>query len=146
MKCASFGTRLEQKLNQVSLQYPNRISESMYLNCVKERFFHGLPKDMRTNLRTQFYSGANYYRLLELARIIESESLHEDSKTEIKSTNVKGKGKVGVATTDNTSQQIQQLQGASCYKVINKIHKHPKFHNMYHNQYKTLYKSLCRMI
>ena len=67
---------------------------------------------MRTNLRTQFDSGANYYRLLELARIVESESLHEDSKTEIKSTNVKGKGKVGVAIVDNTSQQIQQLQGA----------------------------------
>ena len=96
-KCASFGTRLEQKLNQVSLQYPNKISESMYWNCVRERFFHGLPKDMRTNLRTQFDSGANYYRLLELARIIESDSLHEDSKTEIKSANVKGKGKVGVA-------------------------------------------------
>ena len=111
-KCAFFGTRLEQKLNQVSLQYPNKISESMYWNCVRERFFHGLPKDMRTNLRTQFDSGANYYRLLELARIIELESLHEDSKTEIKSTNVKGKGKVGVATADNTSQQIQQLQGA----------------------------------
>ena len=83
-KCASFGTRLEQKLNQVSLQYPNKISESMYWNFVRERFFHGLPKDMRTNLRTQFDSGANYYRLLELARIIESGSLQEDSKTEIK--------------------------------------------------------------
>ena len=53
-KYASFGTRLEKKLNQVSLQYPNKISESMYWNCVRERFFHGLPKDMRTNLRTQF--------------------------------------------------------------------------------------------
>ena len=109
-KCASFGTRLEQKLNQVSLQYPHKISESMHWK--REIFFHGLPKDMRTNLKTQFDSGANYYRLLELARIIESESLHEDSKTEIKSTNVKGKGKVGVTTADNTSQQIQQLQGA----------------------------------
>ena len=84
----------------------------MYWNCERERFFHGLPKDMRTNLRTQFDSGANYYRLLGLARIVESESLHEDSKTEIKSTNAKGKGKVGVAIVDNTSQQIQQLQGA----------------------------------
>ena len=96
-KCASFGTRLEQKLNQVSLQYPNKISESMYWNCVRERFFHGLSKDMRTNLGTQFDSEANYYRLLELARIVESESLHEDSKTEMKSTTTKGKGKVGVA-------------------------------------------------
>ena len=111
-KCASFGTRLEQKLNQVSLQYPNKISESMYWNCVRERFFHGLSKDMRTNLRTQFDNGANYYRLLELARIVESESLHEDSKTEMKSTTTKGKGKVSVATVDSTSQQIQQLQGA----------------------------------
>ena len=97
-KCASFGTRLEQKLNQVSLQYPNKISESMYWNCVRER--------------CQFDSGANYYRLLELARIVESESLHEDSKTEMKSTTTKGKGKVSVATVDSTSQQIQQLQGA----------------------------------
>ena len=38
--------------------------------------------------------------------------MHEDSKTEIKSTTAKGKGKVGVALVDNTSQQIQQLQGA----------------------------------
>ena len=67
---------------------------------------------MRTNLRTQFDSGANYYRLLELARIVESESLHEDSKIEMKSTTTKGKGKVSVATVDSTSQQIQQLQGA----------------------------------
>ena len=111
-KCASFGTRLEQKLNQVSLQYPSKISESMYWNCVRERFFHGLSKDMRTNLRNQFDSGANYYRLLELARIVESESLHEDSKVETKTTSTKGKGKVSVATVDSTSQQIQQLQGA----------------------------------
>ena len=111
-KCASFGTRLEQKLNQVSLQYPNKISESMYWNCVRDRFFHGLSKDMRTNLRTQFDSGANYYSLLELARIVESESLHEDSKVESKTTTTKGKSKVSVATVDSTSQQIQQLQGA----------------------------------
>ena len=51
-KCASFGTRLEQKLNQVTLQYPNKISDTMYWNCVRERFFHGLSKNMRTNLRS----------------------------------------------------------------------------------------------
>ena len=50
-KCASFGTRLEHKLNQVSLQYPNKISDIMYWNCVRERFFHGLSINMRTNLK-----------------------------------------------------------------------------------------------
>ena len=109
-KCASFGTRLEQKLNQVSLQYPNKISETMYWNYVRERFFHGLPKDMRTNLRTQFDSGATYYQMLELARIVESENFHENSGNETKSTSYKGKSKVNIASVDNPTQQIQQIQ------------------------------------
>ena len=113
-ECAAFGTRLEQKLNQVSLQYPNKISETMYWNCVRERFFHGLSKDMRTNLRTQFDSGATYYKMLELARIVESENFHENSGTEAKNTNNKGKNKVNVASVDNPTQQIQQIQQLQC--------------------------------
>ena len=109
-KCASFGTRLEQKLNQVSLQYPNKISETMYWNYVTERFFHGLLKDMRTNLRTQFDSGATYYQMLELARIVESENFHESSGNEAKTTSNKGKSKINVASVDNPTQQIQQMQ------------------------------------
>ena len=111
-KCASFGTRLEQKLNQVSLQYPNKIYDSTYWNCVRERFFHGLSKNMRTNLRTPFDGGTNYYKLLKLARMIESENFHEDSKTVEKPTNPKGKSKVGAVVVNNAAQQIQQLQGA----------------------------------
>ena len=37
--CASFGIRLEQKLNQVTLQYPDKISTEIYWNHVKDRFF-----------------------------------------------------------------------------------------------------------
>ena len=109
-KCASFGTRLEQKLNQVSLQYPDKISKTMYWNCVRERFFHGLPKDLRTNLRTQFDSGATYYQMLELARIVESENFHENSGIETKATSNKGKRKINVPSVDNPTQQIQQMQ------------------------------------
>ena len=111
-KCGSFGTRLEQKLNQVSLQYPDKISKTMYWNCVRERFFHGLPKDLRTNLRTQFDSGATYYQMLELARIVESENFHENSGIETKATSNKGKSKINVASVNNPTQQMQQLQGA----------------------------------
>ena len=109
-KCASFGTRLEQKLNQVSLQYPDKISETMYWNYVRERFFHGLPKDLRTNIRTQFDSGATYYQMLELARIVESENFHENSGIETKAASNKGKSKINVASVDNPTQQIQQMQ------------------------------------
>ena len=84
----------------------------MFWNRVRERFFHGLSKNMRTNLRPQFDEGANYYKLLELARMIESEKCYEDAKTEAKPTNQKGKAKVDTVTIDNTTQQIQQLQGA----------------------------------
>ena len=45
--CASFGIRLEQKLNQVTLQYPDKISTEIYWNHVKDRFFHGLSPIMK---------------------------------------------------------------------------------------------------
>ena len=66
--CASFGIRLEQKLNQVTLQYPDKISTEIYWNHVKDRFFHGLPPIMKANLRTEFQSGSDYYKLLDIAR------------------------------------------------------------------------------
>ena len=57
---------------------------------------------MRTNLRPQFDGGASYYKLLELARMIESENFHEDARIEAKPANQKGKTKVGAVTIDNT--------------------------------------------
>ena len=65
-----------------------------------------------TNPRTKFDGGANYYKLLELSTMIESENFHEDAKTEAKPANQRGKAKVGAVAIDNTAQQIQQFQGA----------------------------------
>ena len=65
---------------------------------------------MRTNLRTQFDSGATYYQMLELARIVESENFHENSGNETKATSYKGKSKVNIASVDNPTQQVQQMQ------------------------------------
>ena len=45
--CASFVIRLEQKLNQVTLQYPDKISTEGYWNHVKDPI-------MKANLRTEF--------------------------------------------------------------------------------------------
>ena len=83
----------------------------MYWNCVRERFFHGLSKNMRTNLRPQFDGGANYYKLLELARMIKSENFYEDTKTEAKPTNQKGKAKVDAVTIDNTAHKFSNYKG-----------------------------------
>ena len=112
--CASFGIRLEQKLNQVTLQYPDKISTKIYWNHVRDRFFHGLSPIMKANLRTEFQSGSDYYKLLDIAREIEAERMSADSVNETsKSTHGKGKPKVGAITVDSTTaQQISQLQGA----------------------------------
>ena len=97
---------------------------------------------MRTNLRLQFDGGASYYKLLELARMIESENFHEDTKIEAKPINQKGKAKVGAVTIDNTAQQLSnykvQLKALlNCYRVVDKIPNHNRFHNLYHNLCKT---------
>ena len=112
--CASFGIRLEQKLNQVTLQYPDKISTEIYWNHVKDRFFHGLSPIMKANLRTEFQSGSDYYKLLDIARKIEAENIPAESANEnSKSTHSKGKPKVGAITVDSaTAQHISQLQGA----------------------------------
>ena len=112
--CASFGIRLEQKLNQVALQYADKISTESYWNHVKDRFFHGLSPIMKANLRTEFQSGSDYYQLLDIARKIEAENMPVDSTTETnKPANSKGKLKVGAITVDSTTaQQLSQLQGA----------------------------------
>ena len=111
---ASFGIRLVQKLNQVTLQYPDKISTESYWNHVKDRFFHGLSPIMKANLRTEFQSGSDYYQLLDIARKIEAENMPADSTTETnKPANSKGKPKVGAITVDSTTaQQLSQLQGA----------------------------------
>ena len=69
---------------------------------------------MKANLRTEFQSGSDYYKLLDIARKIEAESMSVDSVNETsKSTHGKGKPKVGAITVDSTTaQQICQLQGA----------------------------------
>ena len=37
------------------------------------RFFHGLPVNLRTYIRSEYEKGVDYYPLLQAARMIESE-------------------------------------------------------------------------
>ena len=69
---------------------------------------------MKANLRTEFQSGSDYYKLLDITGKIEAENMTAESANEnSKSTHSKGKPKVGAITVDSaTAQQISQLQGA----------------------------------
>ena len=74
--CASFGIRLEQKLNQVTLQYPDKISTESYWNHVKDRFFHGFFHV--SNHESQFENRVSkWFRLLPIVRYCQKDRSRE---------------------------------------------------------------------
>ena len=71
--CAAFSSKLEQKLSYVQAMYPEKLNTNQYWHLLRERFFHGLPVNFRTNIRNKYEKGVDYYPLLQAARMIESE-------------------------------------------------------------------------
>ena len=69
--CAAFSSKLEQKLSHVQAMYPGKMKTQQYWHFLEERFFHGLP--VRTNTRSEYEKGTDYYPLLQAARMIENE-------------------------------------------------------------------------
>ena len=77
--CPAFSSKLEQKLSHVQAMYPGELNNQQYWHLLKERFFHGLPVSLRSNIRSEYEKGKDYYPLLPTARMIESE-LKADSQ------------------------------------------------------------------
>ena len=53
--------------------YPDELNNNQYWHLLRERFFHGLPVNFRTNIRNEYEKGVDNYPLLQAARMIESE-------------------------------------------------------------------------
>ena len=53
--------------------YPGKLNTQQYWHLLRERFFHGLPLNLRSNIRSEYEKGKDYYPLLQAARMIESE-------------------------------------------------------------------------
>ena len=74
--CASFSTKLEQQLQYVRHNYPEKLKAAAYWDLLKGRFFHGIPDNIRTNIRGLFNTpDMDYYQLLAAAREIEGEKI-----------------------------------------------------------------------
>ena len=71
--CAAFSSKLEQKLSHVQAMYPGKLNTQQYWHLLRERFFHGLPVSLITNIRIEYEKGTDYYPLLQAARMIENE-------------------------------------------------------------------------
>ena len=70
---AAFSSKLEQKLPYLQAMYSDELNNKQYWHLLRERFFHGLPVNLRTNIRNEYEKGVDYYPLLQAARMIESE-------------------------------------------------------------------------
>ena len=121
--CASFSSTLEQKLSYVQAMYPSELNDTQYWHLLRERFFHGLPVSLRTNIRNEYEHGKDYYPLLQAARIIESElradpqykaSDKVDSKSDKKA---KAKGAAGSVTTDSHISNLEKAYSETFDKL-----------------------------
>ena len=63
--CAAFSSKLEQTLSYVQAMYPKELNNKQYWHLLKDRFFHGLPVSLRTNIRSEYEQGKDYYPLLQ---------------------------------------------------------------------------------
>ena len=88
--CAAFSSKLEQKLLYVQAMYPEELNTKQYWHLLRERFFHGLPVNLRTNIRSEYEKGVDYYPLLQAARMIESELRADPQFKPVNKTEFKG--------------------------------------------------------
>ena len=111
--CAAFSSRLEQKLSHIQAMYPGKLNTQQYWHLLRERFFHGLPVNLRSNIWNEYEQGREYYPLLQAARMIESElnadpQYKTNDKVEPKA-DKKAKAK-GTASLINTDKDLTSLE------------------------------------
>ena len=106
--CATFSSKLEQKLSYVQAMYPSKLNNTQYWHLLRERFFHGLPVALRSNIRSE-------YENTQATRIIESELKADpqykstgkvDSKSEKKA---KAKGAASLIDTDGDLSNLKKI-------------------------------------
>ena len=51
--CATFSSNLEQKLSHVQAMYPDELNNKQYWHLLREKYFQGLPVNLRTNIRNE---------------------------------------------------------------------------------------------
>ena len=127
--CAAFSSKLEQKLSYVQAMYPNELNNKQYWHLLRERFFHGLPVSLRTNIRSEYEQGKDYYPLCQAARMIESELKADpqykttdkvQSKADKKA---KAKGATGLISADRDLNSLEKAwsQNANEMKTMNRL-------------------------
>ena len=114
--------------------YPGKLNTQQYWHLLRERFFHGLPVNLRSNIRNEYEQGREYYPLLLSARMIESE-LKVDPQYKISDKVVsktdkrtKAKGAASLISSEKefsslkkawsgTASEIKAMQGKELFRI-----------------------------
>ena len=117
--------------------YPDELNNKQFWHLLRERFFHGLPVNLRTNIRSEYEKGIDYYPLLQAARMIESElkadpQFKSADKAEPKA-DKKAKSK-GVASLFSADKDLTHLEKAWS-ETANKMNTMQKDPSGYYHLY-----------
>ena len=55
-------------LPYVQAMYPTELNNTQYWHLLRDRVFHGLPVNLRSNIRNEYEHGKDYYPLLQAAK------------------------------------------------------------------------------
>ena len=130
--CAAFSSKLEQK----QVMYPGKLNTQQYWHLLRERFFHGLPVNLRSNIRSEYEKGKDYYPLLKAARMIESKlkadpqfkSTDKDEPKADKKAKVKGAASLIGSDKDLNNLEKAWSETASEMKVMQKTSGYNNLH------------------
>ena len=109
--------------------YPDELNKNQYWHLLRERIFHGLPVNLRTNIRNEYKKGVDCYLLLQAARMIESElkanpQFKSADKVEPKADRKdKAKGAASLFSVDKDLDHLEKAwsETANEMKAIQKI-------------------------
>ena len=113
----------EQKFSYVQAIYSNELNNKQCWHLLRERFFHGLPVSLRTNIRSEYELGKDYYPLLQAARIIESElkvdpQCKTNDKVESKADKkAKAKGATGLISADRDLNSLEKAWSETANEI-----------------------------
>ena len=114
--CAAFSSKLEQKLSYVQALYPEELNTKQYWHLLRKRYFHGLLVNFRTNIRSEYEKGVDYYPLLQAARMIEGELRADPQFKSVDKTELKGdkkpKAKRAATSLFGADKDLTHLENA----------------------------------
>ncbi len=110
---SEFATMIEGYLNNIRNKYPDRLNKEAYDSALRDRFFHGLPENLKNGIRYQYNNlTVPYSKLMEEARRIDEEEVKSEDKHSEAEVITKQKPKAKGSSTQAELDPLVRLERA----------------------------------